>query len=128
MTEPITDLARLRVADLDAGDVFSGQASGRLIKGFQSSCHHTPAIDPTYLFHDAMRELVVWFMMPPEPLYVFGPTGSGKSSLVRQVAAKLNFPSSMSPPTADWSFRILPGISASRTAPCASSMVRWPWR
>lgn len=92
MTEPITDLARLRVVDLDAGDIFSGHTSGRLIKGFQSPCHHTPAIDPHYLFHDAMRELVVWLMMPPEPLYVFGPTGSGKSSLVRQVAAKLNYP------------------------------------
>ncbi len=28
----------------------------------------------------------------PDPLYAFGPTGSGKSSLIRQVAAKLNYP------------------------------------
>lgn len=39
-----------------------------------------------------MRELVVWIMTPSDPLYVFGPTGAGKSSLIRQVAAKLNYP------------------------------------
>ncbi len=54
--------------------------------------HHRAPVDPDYLFHDPMRELVVWFISPVDPLYVFGPTGSGKSSLVRQVAAKLNYP------------------------------------
>jgi cobaltochelatase CobS len=92
MTDPHSDLGRMQVIDLDAGDIFSGQPSGRLIKGYASPCLHTPVIDPDYLFHDAVRELVVWFLSPTDPLYVFGPTGSGKSSLVRQVAAKLNYP------------------------------------
>ena len=92
MTDTDTDLGRLQVIDLDAGEIFSGQTSGRLIKGFAAPCVHTPAIDPNYLFHDAMREMVVWIMTPSDPLYVFGPTGSGKSSLIRQVAAKLNYP------------------------------------
>ncbi|CAA7627275.1 hypothetical protein [Magnetospirillum sp. SS-4] len=69
-----SDLGRLQVIDLDAGDIFSGQASGRLIRGYAAPCIHTPAIDPDYLFHDAMRELVVWFITPSDPLYVFGPT------------------------------------------------------
>lgn len=92
MTEPVSDLGRLQVVDLDAGHIFSGHASGRIIKGFAAPCVHTPAIDPAYLFHDAMRELVVWFMAASDPLYVFGPSGSGKTSLVRQVAARLNYP------------------------------------
>ena len=92
MTDPLADLGRLQVVDLDAGKVFSGQPSGRTIKGFAKPSIHTPTVDPDYLFHDAMRELVVWFISPVDPLYVFGPTGSGKSSLVRQVAAKLNYP------------------------------------
>lgn len=88
----MTDLQHLEVADLDAGEIFSGQPSGRMVKGYAAPCAHTPAVDSDYLFHDAMRELVVWFMNPSDPLYVFGPTGSGKSSLIRQVAAKLNYP------------------------------------
>ncbi len=86
------ELQHLEACDLDAGEVFSGQPSGRVVKGYAAPCAQTPAVDPDYLFHDAMRELVVWFMNPSDPLYVFGPTGSGKSSLVRQVAAKLNYP------------------------------------
>ncbi len=36
---------------------------------------------------------MVWFTDPqPEPLYVCGPTGSGKSSLIRQICARLNYP------------------------------------
>jgi len=92
MTDVSSQFGQLQVIDFDAGTLFSGQASGRMIKGFASPCSHTPAINPDYLFHDAMRELVVWFMSPSDPLYVFGPTGAGKTSLIRQVAAKLNYP------------------------------------
>jgi cobaltochelatase CobS len=88
----MTELEPSPITDLDAGEIFSGQPSGRIIKGYAAPCIHTPMIEPDYLFHQAMRELVVWFMSPADPLYVFGPTGSGKSSLVRQVAARLNYP------------------------------------
>ena len=86
------ELKNLRPMELDAGQVFSNKPSGRMIKGFADSCGFTPAIDPDYLFHDSMREIIVWFMNPSDPLYVFGPTGSGKTSLIRQLAAKLNYP------------------------------------
>ncbi len=39
-----------------------------------------------------MRDPAVWFLNPSDPLYVFGPTGSGKTSLIKQLAARLNFP------------------------------------
>jgi cobaltochelatase CobS len=91
-TDAETILAGLAPADLDAGLIFSGQTSGRLIRGFTAPCAYTPSHDPFYVFPEAMRELVVWLMAPADPLYVFGPTGSGKSSLIRQVAAKLNYP------------------------------------
>lgn len=92
MTESHVDLACLQVTDLDAGEVFSGEHSGRPIKGFAAPSLHTPPLDLNYLFHQVMREVVVWFMSPADPLYVFGPTGSGKTSLIRQVAARLNYP------------------------------------
>lgn len=91
MTFP-NELASLTPIALDAGTVFSGRASGRMIKGYAEPSAFTPAIDHDYVFHDGMREIIVWLMVPSDPLYVFGPTGSGKTSLVRQLAAKLNYP------------------------------------
>ena len=35
---------------------------------------------------------MVWFLNPQEPLYVFGPTGCGKTSCIKQLAARLNYP------------------------------------
>lgn len=92
MTTSHADLAGLQAVDLDAGLVFSGQPSGRMVKGFDRPSAQTPALDPDYRFHDAMRDVVVWFLDPTDPLYIFGPTGSGKTSLVRQLAARLNYP------------------------------------
>ena len=91
-----SNLDSLTVTDMDAGELFSGSASGRLIKGYAAPCSYTPRIDRDYLFHESMREIVVWLLSTPEeradPLYIFGPTGSGKTSLVRQLAARLNYP------------------------------------
>ena len=78
--------------DLDAGDVFSGTPSGRMVKGYAAPSPFTPALQPGYMFHEQSRDLIVWFMEAGEPLYVFGPCGSGKSSCIRQLAARLNYP------------------------------------
>ncbi|NVJ93184.1 MAG: AAA family ATPase [Methylocystaceae bacterium] len=88
----LSQLSSLKTMELDAGSVFSGKASGRLIKGFGERTVFTPEPDTDYVFHDTMREVVVWLMAPPHPLYVYGPTGSGKTSLIRQLAAKMNYP------------------------------------
>lgn len=86
------DLEALTVIERDAGLIFSGQASGRMISGFAETSSRTPPINPDYVFPDTIRDLVVWFMQPSDPLYLFGPTGSGKTSLIHQVAARLNYP------------------------------------
>ncbi|MCK9241257.1 CbbQ/NirQ/NorQ/GpvN family protein [Desulfocurvus sp.] len=78
--------------DFDAGAVFSGSPSGRIVRGYENPGPHTPVPESDYVFHEASRDVVVWFMAEAEPLYVFGPTGSGKTSLVKQLAARLNYP------------------------------------
>ena len=78
---------------LDAGEIFSGKPSGTTILGYDTPSIYTPAIDSNYLFHDSSRDIIVWFLMPKtDPLYICGPTSSGKSSLIRQIAARLNYP------------------------------------
>ncbi|MEG6502967.1 AAA family ATPase [Desulfovibrio sp. 1188_IL3213] len=89
------DLSALQSTDLDAGQVFSGKPSGTTVRGYAAASAYTPAIDPDYIFHESSRDIVVWFVNPQglqEPLYVFGPTGCGKTSCIKQLAARLNYP------------------------------------
>jgi len=92
MSDILKELQTLQPADHNAGEVFSGKKSKRTVRGFASSSSFTPDINPEYLFHDSSRDAVVWFMDSSDPLYVFGPAGSGKTSLIKQLAAKLNYP------------------------------------
>ena len=88
----ISHLQALRPADLDAGEVFSGTSSGHMVRGFAAPGLFTPLRDGNYIFHESSRDLIVWFINPTDPLYVFGPTGCGKSSCIKQLAARLNYP------------------------------------
>ena len=88
----INDLCKLQPTDLDAGQVFSGKPSGTTVRGYAVPSAYTPAIDHEYIFHESSRDVVVWFLNPQEPLYVFGPTGCGKTSCIKQLAARLNYP------------------------------------
>lgn len=86
------ELDNLQPLDLDAGSVFSGTPSGRTVSGYSGPCSYTPVPDPDYIFHETSRDVIVWLMNSSDPLYVFGPTGSGKTSLIKQLAARLNYP------------------------------------
>ena len=88
----IDDLSNLQPTDLDAGQVFSGKRSGTTVRGYAVPLAYTPAIDHDYIFHESSRDVVVWFLNPQEPLYVFGPCGCGKTSCIKQLAARLNYP------------------------------------
>ena len=92
MNTILNELKNLVPADLDAGELFSGKPSGRTVKGYAAPCAYTPSIDPTYLFHESSRDIIVWFLDASDPLYVYGPAGAGKTSLVKQIAARLRYP------------------------------------
>jgi cobaltochelatase CobS len=87
-----SELDNLQPLDLDAGSVFSATPSGKTIAGYSGPCSYTPTPDPDYIFHETSRDVIVWLMNSSDPLYVFGPTGSGKTSLIKQLAARLNYP------------------------------------
>lgn len=96
MSDITSILQNLQPADLDAGAVFSGTPSGKTVKGYAAPSLFTPAVDPNYIFHEQSRDIVVWFAHygkgASDPLYVYGATGCGKTSVIKQLAAKLNYP------------------------------------
>ena len=52
-----------------------------------------PEPDPEWMWdRRTLRDLVIWWMCPPDPLYLFGPTGAGKSAAIRNFCAALNIP------------------------------------
>jgi cobaltochelatase CobS len=93
MTDAITILTKLTPADLDAGTVFSGSPSGKIVKGYATPSPFTPLPDNNYIFHENSRDIAVWFISnKADPLYVYGPTSAGKTSGIKQLAARLNYP------------------------------------
>ena len=92
MTTQISELQNLRPVEMDAGQIFSGNPSGTVIKGYGEKSSYTPKVDPDYIFPEASRDIIVWLLNPSEPIYVFGPSGCGKTSCIKQLAARLNYP------------------------------------
>ena len=62
-----------------------------MIVGNQETGPFVPTLDPSYVFRKEMlRDVLAWLAdSSGEGLYLFGPTGCGKSSLICQVAARL---------------------------------------
>ena len=85
-------LDSLTPAKLDFGMVFAGKANGTMVDGYAKPSAFTPKADPEYVFHESSRDVALWFMSSPEPLYIYGPTGAGKTSLIKNVACRLNYP------------------------------------
>lgn len=88
----LTELENLQPTTLDAGQVFSGKPSGTQIMGYAASSAYTPETDQDFIFHDGCRDIIVWLLNPSDPLYVFGPSGCAKTSTIKQLAARLNYP------------------------------------
>lgn len=88
-----TDILKtLKTAEMDAGIVFSGRPTGTKVLGYSKPSPFTPKINHNYIFHETSRDVIVWLIAPPSPLYVCGVCGAGKTTLISQLAARLNYP------------------------------------
>ncbi|MDO8941054.1 MAG: AAA family ATPase [Methylicorpusculum sp.] len=64
------------------------------IEGFEDAQHPAIPAKKDYVFNnDHLRDVLAFIAMPQgDALYLTGPTGSGKTSLICQVAARINWP------------------------------------
>ena len=82
-----------QVVNFDSGEVFSGRKSGKTVKGWSEANEYVPRFDPQYVPQNWSTDIVVWLCAPRgEGMYIFGPTGCGKTSGLKHFAARLNYP------------------------------------
>lgn len=78
-------------------DIFNIQAPSSITIEVRDDMIHQmiPRIDPAYLFRkELLSDILAWNRgaAGDDPLYLTGPTGSGKSSIITQIAARLGIP------------------------------------
>lgn len=77
----------------DAGEIVRGTPSGVMFNGYTAAAEATPKLDNGYRFTGWQSDMVVWWLNYPDiPLYIFGPAGCGKTSGLKQIAARINYP------------------------------------
>lgn len=77
----------------DAGAVVRGRSSGIMFNGYDAACEATPKLDNSYQFTGWQTDMIVWWLNYSDiPLYIFGPAGCGKTSGLKQIAARINYP------------------------------------
>ena len=64
------------------------------IRTLENAKHRIPQRDPNYVFDlDTLMDVITWLQMPNGTgLWLTGPTGCGKTSIINEVAARLNWP------------------------------------
>lgn len=76
----------------DAGTLFPGIQEGSLVRGWSESTPYTPQKNEHYIFPAWLEDVIAWLSVGRDSLYLFGPTGCGKTSCLQQVMHALNYP------------------------------------
>lgn len=81
-------------AFFNVGATYAGRSSDLTIVGWNDPQPHTPSIMPDYCMSDGIApDILSWFtVIGKEPLYITGPTGCGKTTGLKQVVARCNWP------------------------------------
>lgn len=77
------------------GDQKTEMPKGMMLTGYADASNPAvPKIHPQYIFRKEVLRAVLAFLMRPngDALFISGPTGSGKTSIVTETAARLNWP------------------------------------
>lgn len=80
------------IIQVDPRSVFGAFATDRPVSCWARATPYTPGEDPLYIPPPWATDIVAWLLYGREPLYLFGPTGCGKTSCLKQIVRKLNYP------------------------------------
>lgn len=88
--KPLCDVLGLPV---DASITIQVREYDKTLNGIEYVLAHIPKAEPYLFRNDMVRDVFAWMQDEnPEPLLIHGPTGSGKTSFVKQLAARLGIP------------------------------------
>jgi cobaltochelatase CobS subunit len=91
-----TDIPNGKIALAKAKDLFPVKSAAfdfeLPIWNWDAAHPHVPEIDTDYVFREDSLLKVLYALLTNQPCYLHGHTGSGKTTLVEQVAARLNWP------------------------------------
>lgn len=77
----------------NAGEVFAGKKSSKFVAGFKERTAFVPDADDNYVIPASWGpDIAIWFVHFRDPLFIFGPTGCGKTSCLKQFASRINYP------------------------------------
>jgi len=62
----------------------------KMVTGYKTPGPLTPPIDPDYVFDPEATQVVLLGLHLKDKVLVYGPTGSGKTSIIEQICARLN--------------------------------------
>lgn len=81
-------------AFFNVGATYAGKPGELIIIGWNEPQPHTPSLMPDFCMSDGVApEILSWFtLMGHVPLYITGPTGCGKTTGLKQVVARCNWP------------------------------------
>lgn len=75
----------------DTGELLAGKKSNNGILGFAGSSPFVPKTK-TYIRDNWFIDIVMHFRFSREPLYIYGPTGCGKTSGIKYLASLIKYP------------------------------------
>lgn len=82
-----------QLQEIDYGTLLQGKPSGSLVRAWSEPTEYTPAVDAGYILPLWSIDVFRWYQISQsarENLWIAGPTGAGKTALVRWFAGKLN--------------------------------------
>lgn len=87
------DIMNLTVAEFNIKENFGiDMGSMETVTGFAERHTLVPEIDPEYQFPPEATKIILLGLRLNKPTMVHGPTGSGKTTLIEQIAARINYP------------------------------------
>lgn len=80
-------------AFFNVGLTYGDKPGQHTIVGWNEPQAYTPALMDNFCMEEGISpSIITWFTAMKEPLYISGPTGCGKTTGVKQVAARCNWP------------------------------------